>query len=171
MYVILCTHDNFIGLPVGKCLPFIYQEFKSVLFFINTNEHVQSLFKVNCVHYTLQHCWRFYKGLTALEYLHYKAKRNALCNKNIIVPHERDSLEMDFQTFRFSTVLQNFRWSSELKLHGLSSRANYTDRATAACRRSDSQLFADRGCHVVSVTDPYGRILRFIDRSRYFSIK
>jgi hypothetical protein len=24
---------------------------------------------------------------------------------------------------------------------------------------------------VVSVTDPYGRILDFIDRSRYFSIK
>jgi hypothetical protein len=28
--------------------------------------------------------------------------------------------------------------------------------------------FADRGCHVVSVTDPYGRILGFIDRIRYF---
>jgi hypothetical protein len=30
---------------------------------------------------------------------------------------------------------------------------------------------AHRGCHVVSVTDPYGRILGFLDRSRYFSIK
>jgi hypothetical protein len=28
--------------------------------------------------------------------------------------------------------------------------------------------FADRGCHVVSVTDPYGHILGFLDRSRYF---
>jgi hypothetical protein len=28
--------------------------------------------------------------------------------------------------------------------------------------------FADRGCHVVSVTDPYGGILSFIDRKRYF---
>jgi hypothetical protein len=28
--------------------------------------------------------------------------------------------------------------------------------------------FADRGCHVVSVTDPYGSILDFLDRSRYF---
>jgi hypothetical protein len=28
--------------------------------------------------------------------------------------------------------------------------------------------FEDRGCHVVSVTDPYGRILGFLDRSRYF---
>jgi hypothetical protein len=27
---------------------------------------------------------------------------------------------------------------------------------------------ADRGCHVVSVTVPYGRILGFLDRSRYF---
>jgi hypothetical protein len=57
------------------------------------------------------------------------------------------------------------------KLHGLSPRANYTYRAAAACRRSECQLFADRGCHVVSVTDPYGRILGFLDSSRYFSIK
>jgi hypothetical protein len=56
-------------------------------------------------------------------------------------------------------------------LHGLSPRANYTDRATAACRRSDCQLFANRWCHVVSVTDSYGRIFGFLDRSRYFSIK
>jgi hypothetical protein len=57
------------------------------------------------------------------------------------------------------------------KLHDLSPQANYTDLATAACRQSDCQLFADRGCHVISVTDPYGRILGFLDRSRYFSIK
>jgi hypothetical protein len=31
--------------------------------------------------------------------------------------------------------------------------------------------FADRECYVVSVTDPYGRILGFLDRSRYFSFK
>jgi hypothetical protein len=31
--------------------------------------------------------------------------------------------------------------------------------------------FADKGYHVVSVTDPYCRILGFLDRSRYFSIK
>jgi hypothetical protein len=34
-----------------------------------------------------------------------------------------------------------------------------------------ANFFADRRCHVVSVTDPYGRILGFLDRSRYFSIK
>jgi hypothetical protein len=57
------------------------------------------------------------------------------------------------------------------KLHGLSPRANYTDRATAACRRSDCQLLRIKGYHLVSVTDPYFRILGFLDRSRYFSIK
>jgi hypothetical protein len=30
------------------------------------------------------------------------------------------------------------------------------------------QTFADRGCSVVSATDPYGRILGFLDRSHYF---
>jgi hypothetical protein len=54
------------------------------------------------------------------------------------------------------------------KLRGLCLRANYTDRATAACQRSQCQLLADRGCRVVSATDPYDRILGFIDRSRYF---
>jgi hypothetical protein len=28
--------------------------------------------------------------------------------------------------------------------------------------------FAVRGCHVASVTDPYGRIFGFLDRSRYY---
>jgi hypothetical protein len=37
--------------------------------------------------------------------------------------------------------------------------------------RSSSQTFEDRRCHVVSVTDPYGRILGVLDRSPYLSIK
>jgi hypothetical protein len=31
-----------------------------------------------------------------------------------------------------------------------------------------SANFSDTGCHVVSVTDPYGSSLGFLDRSRYF---
>jgi hypothetical protein len=31
-----------------------------------------------------------------------------------------------------------------------------------------ANFFADRGCHVFSVTDPYGRILDFLDRSSSF---
>jgi hypothetical protein len=38
------------------------------------------------------------------------------------------------------------------KLSGLSPQANYIDRATAAFGED-----ADRWCHVVSVTDSYGR--------------
>jgi hypothetical protein len=32
-------------------------------------------------------------------------------------------------------------------------------------------IFYERGFHVVSVTDPYSRILGFLDQSRYFSSK
>jgi hypothetical protein len=38
-------------------------------------------------------------------------------------------------------------------------------RPTAATLVS---VFANRGCHVVSVTDPHGRIIDFLDRSLYF---
>jgi hypothetical protein len=51
----------------------------------------------------------------------------------------------------------------------------WPESATHVYRPSDSRslaklvpTFAGRGCHVVSVTDPYGRILGFLDRSRYF---
>jgi hypothetical protein len=54
----------------------------------------------------------------------------------------------------------------------------WPESASELYRPSDRRLsakrlptFADRGCHVVSVTDPYGRILGFLDSSRYFSIK
>jgi hypothetical protein len=48
----------------------------------------------------------------------------------------------------------------------LSPLADYTDRATAAYRLKLVPTFDDRD--VVSVTDPHGRILGFLDRSRYF---
>jgi hypothetical protein len=57
-------------------------------------------------------------------------------------------------------------------------KLNYTpwpESASKLYRPSDRRLsaklvltFADRGCHVVSLTDPYSRILGFLDRSRYF---
>jgi hypothetical protein len=53
-----------------------------------------------------------------------------------------------------------------------------SEPASELYRPSDRRLsaklvptFADTGCHVVSVTDPYGSILCFLHRSRYFSIK
>jgi hypothetical protein len=53
----------------------------------------------------------------------------------------------------------------------------WSESASEPYRPSDSlsaklvPTFVDRGCHMVSVTDPYGRILGFLDRSRYFSSK
>jgi hypothetical protein len=51
----------------------------------------------------------------------------------------------------------------------------WPESASELYRPSDRRLsakwlptFADKGCHVVSVTDPYGRILDFLDRSRYY---
>jgi hypothetical protein len=51
----------------------------------------------------------------------------------------------------------------------------WPESASELYRPSDRRLsanlvptLADRGCHVVSVTNPYGRNLGFVDRSRYF---
>jgi hypothetical protein len=59
-------------------------------------------------------------------------------------------------------------WFPKTKFRGLSLQAKYTDRATAACRRKLVPHFTDRKYHVVSVTDPYGSNLSFLDRSSYF---
>jgi hypothetical protein len=55
-------------------------------------------------------------------------------------------------------ILKNLK----TKLRGLSLRANYTDCCLSA---KLVPTFTYRGCHVVSVTDPYGRILVFLDRN------
>jgi hypothetical protein len=49
-----------------------------------------------------------------------------------------------------------------------SPQANYTDRATAA---KLVPSFVDRGCCVVSATDPQAVNIGFLDRSLYFSIQ
>jgi hypothetical protein len=43
------------------------------------------------------------------------------------------------------TGISIFIYKQTNKLHGLSPRANYTDRATAASRRSDCQLLRIKG--------------------------
>jgi hypothetical protein len=68
-----------------------------------------------------------------------------------------------------------------LALHNNNNNNNNTpwpQFASELYRSSDRLLsaklvptFADRKCRVVSTTDPYGRILGFLDRNRYFSSK
>jgi hypothetical protein len=79
-------------------------------------------------------------------------------------------LKHDWNKYYWQTVVfvklysQNLKQKRGLKsldldankniLRGFSLRANYTDRATTACRRSYCQLLRIEGCHVVSATDP-----------------
>jgi hypothetical protein len=63
------------------------------------------------------------------------------------------------------------RLKKKTKLHGLSPWANYTDWATAACRRSDCQLVRIEGAMWWAWRIPPAVFLGFLDRSRYFSIK
>jgi hypothetical protein len=70
------------------------------------------------------------------------------------------------------------RWFYTQDDYSETSLTPWSESASELYRPSDRRLsakslatFADKGCHVVSVTDPYGRILGFLDRSRYFSIK
>jgi hypothetical protein len=47
--------------------------------------------------------------------------------------------------YRYGNLKSYIRIKQTNKLHGLCPRANYTDRATAACRRSDCQLLRIKG--------------------------
>jgi hypothetical protein len=57
----------------------------------------------------------------------------------------------------------------------LKTKTPWPESASELYRPSYSRLsaklvptFADRGCNVVSAADPYGHILSFLDRRRYF---
>jgi hypothetical protein len=60
-----------------------------------------------------------------------------------------------------NTVVWGLSNVKKKKLRGLNPLANYSDRRLSA---KLLPTFADRGWHVVSVTDPFSRILDFIDR-------
>jgi hypothetical protein len=70
---------------------------------------------------------------------------------------------------------RGFRMLKFEEIKALSKKKSpWPESASELYRPSDRRLsakivptFADRGCHVVSVTDPYGRILDFLDRNRY----
>jgi hypothetical protein len=67
--------------------------------------------------------------------------------------NKKNTLASPFKAIFYDTscktvqVSTTFTYGSQtkLKLHGLSPQANYTDRATAACRRSDYQLLRIEG--------------------------
>jgi hypothetical protein len=60
--------------------------------------------------------------------------------------------------------------TKKTKLRGRSPQANYTDRATAACRRSRQPLRVE-GVAWSAQRIPMAVILGFVDRNRYFFIQ
>jgi hypothetical protein len=84
---------------------------------------------------------------------------------------------MQRQTYKYCLLRLNTGSVSILCLYK-TKQSPWSEFASELHRPSDHHLsakwlpiFADRGFHVVSVTDPYGRILDFLDRNRYFYIK
>jgi hypothetical protein len=78
-----------------------------------------------------------------------------------------------FQDSHMRTVCKSLT-----KIHQTNNKTPWPESASELYRPNDRRLsaklvttFADRGSHVVSVTDPCGRILGFLDRSRYFFFK
>jgi hypothetical protein len=80
--------------------------------------------------------------------------------------------------FSCSSSLHNRNFYCLFLVMSKTKQTPWSESASELYRPSDLRLsaklvptFADRGCHVISVTDLYGRILGFEDKSRYFSIK
>jgi hypothetical protein len=82
------------------------------------------------------------------------------CRLNRCVPNE---------SFLSSSVTKNkCPWGNSWQYGPLqvASRCPQTELPLMSARLVPA--FADRGCQVVGVTDPYGSILAFLDRNRYF---
>jgi hypothetical protein len=55
-----------------------------------------------------------------------------------------------------------------LKIHYGLHNVQWEKTSVALVRERMTPTFVDRGCHVVSVADPYGRILDFLGRNVFF---
>jgi hypothetical protein len=71
--------------------------------------------------------------------------------------------------------LDNVVTGDETWLSHYTKKTPWSKYASKLYQLSDRRLlvklvptYVDRGCHVVSVTDPHGHILRFLDQRRYF---
>jgi hypothetical protein len=75
-------------------------------------------------------------------------------------------------------IFVSYSFSLSLQKQNNKKQTPWSESPSELYRPSDRRLpaklvptFAEGGCYVVSVTDPYGRILGFLDRRRYFSFK
>jgi hypothetical protein len=83
----------------------------------------------------------------------------------------------EFKNYRaahLSPISKILSWESDKTTNKTNSVALVWELNRPSDRRLSAKLvrtFADRACNVVCVTDPYGRILEFLDRRRYFFFK
>jgi hypothetical protein len=113
-------------------------------------------------------------------------KRKLACRTLYILCHM--DVDVHIQLGQKYSLRQLHAWHDGTLRHGglnssfshsiIKKKTPWSESASELYLPSDRRLsakglptFVDRGCHVVSVTDPYGRNLGFIDRRRYFSIK
>jgi hypothetical protein len=91
-------------------------------------------------------------------------------------------IHLNFHLTFLSPLYSLIRGETNIQLHHTriirqeikKKKTPWSESASELYRPSDRCLlaklmptFVDRGCHVVSMTDPYGRIIAFLDRSRY----
>jgi hypothetical protein len=96
-------------------------------------------------------------------------------NGKVVLTFERDEVMEEEIAKKKRMSGWGKKRQQEVKKEERIKKTQWPESASELYRPSDRRLlpklaptFADRGCHVVSVTDPYGSILGFLDRSRYF---
>jgi hypothetical protein len=80
-----------------------------------------------------------------LSFLQWKKKPRRYRPKDAPYRRYRDSLSWNAGLTQWTRAINLLITKKKTKLHGLSPRANYTDREKAACRRSDCQLLRIEG--------------------------
>jgi hypothetical protein len=95
---------------------------------------------------------------------------NTVCNKHLPSRAAKEGkLNITCKSQRIKPLLSNS--SKQItKLNSMAWVREWTILTKSDCHLLATLVptFADRGCHVVSVTDSYGRNLSFLDRSRHF---
>jgi hypothetical protein len=162
-----CHSISFTGLT--HCNPLLNTQFS---FFILTSFYRkpagQSHFQSDNRSYTSYNCHNF--GHYPSSYLLFKSTTFRTLDSvsvfrwNLLIWAQKCDSYINILTSRIHWSWKLY-FVYKLKLRGLNPWANYSDQ------RLSTKLvptFADRECHVVSLTNPYGRILGFLDRSSYF---
>jgi hypothetical protein len=121
------------------------------------------------------------------DYLHNNIRCWRLISQFLDIAQLHEYIDWAWLTFarklqKTQFLIYTLLWSWKLRKFGQNyltikckGKTQWSEYASELDRPRDLRLsaklvptFSDRGCYVVSATDPYGGILGFLDRSRYF---